>query len=225
MRVSFNGGDGAPSSSYSKSTYSRLPVTPSAMAASSRSPDVESKRGQDKVQASIEPDSDSLRRFLGLDRDRDASVVPVDGAQLAAEANPRIVRGRRKLQCVPFARDASGIAIFGNANRWWELAKGKYPRAKRPEVGSVMVMNGYRTTRRGHVAYVHKILNSRTIIIDHANWLNDGRIYLSAPVRDVSPDNDWSQINVWYTPGRQWGARKYSAKGFIRPSTQVASIR
>ena len=143
--------------------------------------------------------------------------------RMAAIGAPRIVRGARRLQCVPFAREQSGVEIFGNANRWWDLAEGRYRKAKTPAVGSVMVMNGYRTNRRGHVAVVRKIVDVRTIIIDHSNWLNDGKIYLSAPVRDVSPNNDWSQINVWYTPGQTWGSRTYSAKGFIRPNHQVAS--
>jgi hypothetical protein len=139
---------------------------------------------------------------------------------LLAEVRPRIVDA--DLQCVPFARDASGIDIRGNANRWWTLAQGKYTRSRRPQEGAVFVMRGYSTARRGHVAVVKQILDPRTIVVDHANWGNDGRIYLSAPMRDESPKNDWSKVRVWYTPTNQWGRRLYRAKGFILPTTAVA---
>jgi hypothetical protein len=66
-------------------------------------------------------------------------------------------------------------------------------------------------------------LDDRTIVVDHANWGNDGRIYLSAPIRDESAKNDWSKVRVWYTPNNQWGRRLYRAKGFIYPTTAVAS--
>jgi hypothetical protein len=143
---------------------------------------------------------------------------------LLADIRPSIHDPASPLQCVPFARDASGIAIRGNANRWWQLAAGKYTRSRRPEEGAVLVMRGYNTSRRGHVAVVRQILNDRTIVVDHANWGNDGRIYLSAPVRDESPKNDWSQVRVWYTPAGQWGKRVYKAKGFIHPTQALASI-
>ncbi|GAA3271795.1 hypothetical protein GCM10020258_47310 [Sphingomonas yabuuchiae] len=35
-------------------------------------------------------------------------------------------------QCVPFARQASGIAIYGDAWTWWSKAEGKYPRGRTP---------------------------------------------------------------------------------------------
>ena len=136
---------------------------------------------------------------------------------------PRIVSPAKPLQCVPFARSESGIEIRGNANRWWQLAAGKYQRSRRPEEGAVFVMKGYQTARRGHVAVVKQIVDNRTIVVDHANWGNDGRIYLQAPIRDLSPKNDWSQVQVWFTPGQQWGRRIYKAKGFILPTTAVAS--
>jgi surface antigen len=144
-------------------------------------------------------------------------------AVLLADVKPEILSATSPLQCVPFARDASGVEIRGDANRWWKLAAGKYSRGRLPREGAVLVLRGYNTARRGHVAVVRQILDDRTIVVDHANWGNDGRIYLSAPVRDESPKNDWSRVRVWYTPGDQWGQRIYKAKGFIYPSTAVAS--
>ena len=30
------------------------------------------------------------------------------------------------LQCVPYARDVSGIQIYGDAHTWWDQAQGRY---------------------------------------------------------------------------------------------------
>lgn len=41
------------------------------------------------------------------------------------------------LQCVPYAREVSGIQIYGDAHTWWDQAEGKFKRGKRPKVGAV----------------------------------------------------------------------------------------
>jgi len=128
---------------------------------------------------------------------------------------PRVTNPVARLQCVPFARDASGIQIYGDANTWWRQAEGRYPRSNSPAPGSVFVMRGYRNTNRGHVAVVTDIVSSRLIRVDQANWLNGGEISVNVPVMDVSPQNDWSQVRVWYIPGDHWGGRVYEAEGFI----------
>lgn len=151
-------------------------------------------------------------------------MKPNRDATLLADIRPTVLDPASPLQCVPFAREASGVEIYGDAKHWWRKAAGKYARTKRPQVGAVLVMKGYRTTRRGHVAVVKEILDDRTIVIDHANWGNDGRIYLSAPVRDESPRNDWSMVRVWHTPSGKWGNRIYRTRGFILPTTSVASL-
>jgi hypothetical protein len=176
----------------------------------------------------VEPiiSDDGSTHLVMLPRAQDAMEMPeLPSVTPAVPGNvlPRIVSPEKPLQCVPYARTESGIEIRGNANRWWQLAAGKYQRSRRPEEGSVFVMKGYQTARRGHVAVVKQIVDSRTIVVDHANWGNDGRIYLQAPIRDLSPKNDWSQVQVWFTPGQQWGRRVYKAKGFILPTTAVAS--
>jgi surface antigen len=176
----------------------------------------------------VEPiiSNDGRTHLVMLPRAQDAMEMPeLPSLTPAVPGNvlPRIVSPEKPLQCVPYARSESGIEIRGNANRWWQLAAGTYQRSRRPEEGSVFVMKGYQTARRGHVAVVKQIVDSRTIVVDHANWGNDGRIYLQAPVRDLSPKNDWSQVQVWFTPGQQWGRRVYKAKGFILPTTAVAS--
>jgi len=119
------------------------------------------------------------------------------------------------LQCVPFARDHSGIKIYGDAYTWWDKAAGKYPRAGLPESGAVMVLNNYAGPTHGHVAVVRQLVGPREIRVDHANWLNDGAIYLNDPVQDVSSDNDWSVVRVFNLKAGAWGSRLYPVQGFI----------
>jgi surface antigen len=134
-----------------------------------------------------------------------------------SSVTPKIVTPRRPLQCVPYARMVSGIALRGDARTWWESAAGRFRRGQDPEPGAVLVLKGSSKTPRGHVGVVAKIVNEREILIDHANWLNNRKIHLATPVIDVSPENDWSAIRVWYTPGAQYGANVYPTDGFIYP--------
>ena len=128
---------------------------------------------------------------------------------------PKIVTPRKPLQCVPYARMISGIALRGDARTWWKSAAGRFRRGKEPEPGAVLVFKGSEKNPHGHVGVVTKILNEREILIDHANWLNNRKIHLATPVIDVSPENDWSAIRVWYTPGAQYGANVYPTEGYI----------
>ena len=134
-----------------------------------------------------------------------------------AGSPPRVVDYSANLQCVPFARQASGISIYGDAHTWWRQAAGRYPRSNLPAPGSVLVVRGYNNPGRGHVAVVARIENDRVIIVDQANWLNGGEISVGVPVLDVSRDNDWSEIRVWHIPGNHWGGRVYGVEGFIHP--------
>jgi len=144
-------------------------------------------------------------------RQINATGRPPASLLASADVNPRTVLISRRLQCVPFARERSGVAIRGNANTWWKQAAGDFVRVKSPVVGSVMVMN----TRRGHVGVVTKIIDSRHIVIDHSNWLSNGQIYLDQPVMDVSANNDWSKVVVWHPNLAQFGKRALAVPGFI----------
>ncbi len=148
-----------------------------------------------------------------------AAPPPYDPSQ-----PPRVVDYSAGLQCVPFAREASGISIYGDANTWWRQAAGRYPRSQMPAAGSVLVVRGYNGPGRGHVAVVRRVDSERVIIIDHANWLNGGEISVGVPVLDVSPANDWSQIRVWHIPGGHWGGRVYGVEGFIHPFALHAAL-
>jgi CHAP domain len=131
-------------------------------------------------------------------------------------AQPEIFREGEPLQCVPFAREHSGVQIFGDAYTWWEQAAGRFERSSGPQAGAVMVMRGFGgNTQRGHVAVVRRVVSEREIVVDHANWLNSGEIGLDNPVMDVSEDNDWSKVRVWYAPEGHYGGRVYEVQGFI----------
>ena len=123
--------------------------------------------------------------------------------------------GQTALQCVPYAREHSAIKIMGDANTWWDKAAGKYERGAQPAGGAVMVLFHYAASNSGHVAVVRRVVSSREIRIDHANWLNDGSIYVNDPVVDVSAANDWSQVKVWNIKSGGWGVKVFPVQGFI----------
>jgi hypothetical protein len=135
---------------------------------------------------------------------------------------PSTVEGTA-LQCVPYARDHSGVNIHGDAYTWWDKAAGLYARGNAPLLGSVMVLNGYAGRHRAHVAVVRRIVTEREIDIDHANWLDDGAVYVNDPVIDVSADNDWTQVKVWNIRTGSWGSKIYRVQGFIGPGPASAN--
>ena len=121
------------------------------------------------------------------------------------------------LQCVPFARSVSGIAIYGNAKTWWGQAAGTNARGNRPRAGAVMAFAGTRVMPLGHVAVVSRILNAREVLLDHANWSRPGGIERGVLAVDVSAAGDWSAVRVWHSPTRSLGLRINPVQGFIYP--------
>ena len=119
------------------------------------------------------------------------------------------------LQCVPYARQLSGIQIYGDAHTWWKQAKGQYARGHVPRVGAVMAVRPFHNSHLGHVAYVSKIIDSRTILLSHANWSYPGQIERNVTALDVSPDNDWSEVRIWYGPSQNLGTTHWPVAGFI----------
>ncbi len=132
------------------------------------------------------------------------------------------------LQCVPFARAASGIQIKGNAANWWDAANGVYARGQAPETGSVLNFRATGTMRLGHVAVVKSVTNSREIEIDHANWAGPGAskggVSRAISVMDVSANNDWSSVRVGLGHSGNYGS-VYPTYGFIydRPDTGMVA--
>lgn len=119
------------------------------------------------------------------------------------------------LQCVPYARQVSGIRIFGDAHTWWGQAEGRYARGSVPRVGAVMALRPHGNSRLGHVAAVSRVVDRRTVLIRHANWSARGRIEDDVRAVDVSSDNDWSEVRVWYGPAQRLGAGRWPLYGFI----------
>jgi surface antigen len=123
------------------------------------------------------------------------------------------------LQCVPYARQASGVQIFGNAKTWWAQAEGRYQRGSEPRLGAVMSFKATRSMPMGHVGMVSKIVSDREVLIDHANWSviggRRGHVESGARVLDVSPNGDWSAVRVWYAPLKGLGTSVYPLNGFI----------
>jgi surface antigen len=125
------------------------------------------------------------------------------------------------LQCVPYARQVSGIQIYGDAWTWWDQAAGRYARGHTPRPGAVMAFEPHGNMTLGHVAAVSRVIDSRTVLLRHANWspIDGRRGQIEDDVRavDVSPDNDWSQVRVWYAPIQDLGATAWPVAGFIYP--------
>jgi surface antigen len=140
------------------------------------------------------------------------------GNTLPDEPGQSLVESSRTpVQCAPYARDHSQVKIYGDAWTWWDQSVGRYARASTPEEGAVMVLSGYAGPERGHVAVVERIVSPREIRVDHANWLDDGSVFINDPVADVSADNDWSAIRVWNIKTGAWGGNIYPVQGFILP--------
>ncbi len=144
-----------------------------------------------------------------MDYGQTSPMPPEPGHALVQEDTPK------PLQCVPYARDHSAVKIHGDAYTWWNQAVGKYPRSSEPSAGSVMVLHNYAGPNRGHVAVVRDLINPREIRVDHANWLDDGSIYINDPVEDVSSANDWSLVRVFNLKTGAWGGKVYPVQGFI----------
>ncbi|KEQ52842.1 CHAP domain-containing protein [Sphingobium chlorophenolicum] len=119
------------------------------------------------------------------------------------------------LQCAPFARQLSGIELYGNANTWWGQAEGRYDRGHEPRVGAVLAFSASRSMPVGHVAMVSKVIGDREVLLTHANWSYRGGVERNVRAIDVSPNNDWTDVRVWYGPIGDLGLRPNPAKGFI----------
>jgi surface antigen len=131
------------------------------------------------------------------------------------------------LQCVPYARRVSGVQIFGDAHTWWAQAAGRYERGYTPRLGAVMAFKPHGNMRLGHVAAVSRIIDARTVLLRHSNWspINGRRGQIEDNVRatDVSENNDWSEVRVWFDPIQALGGTHWPVQGFIynRPARRL----
>jgi surface antigen len=139
---------------------------------------------------------------------------------VAAQPLPAMARA---LQCVPYAREVSGIEIQGNARTWWGQAEGRYDRGSEPKVGAVLAFRPTNAMPQGHVAVVGEIVDDRHILLDHANWSGPGKIEHHALAEDVSEAGDWSEVKVWYAPIGKLGTRENPTFGFIYSDAPAAA--
>jgi surface antigen len=125
-------------------------------------------------------------------------------------------------ECVPFARSASGIQIYGDAWTWWDQAEGRYERGEKPRVGAVFAFARSSRLPLGHVAVISRVVEDRVLMLTHANWSRfngkRGHVEQDVTLFDVSRDGDWSQVKVWYRDNRGLGTTVYPAHGFIYPA-------
>lgn len=123
------------------------------------------------------------------------------------------------ISCVPYVRAVTGMDITGNAHTWWNTAAGSYARGQRPERGAVLSFRSSGGMRLGHVAVVSRVVSSREILIDHANWegpgIRKGTVMRGVSVVDVSDRNDWTQVRVQVGRSDEAYGRVYPTNGFI----------
>ncbi len=132
------------------------------------------------------------------------------------------------VQCVPYARQVSGVQLYGDAYTWWNqvapdpaqpiLTAPRYAYGMLPIPGSVLVLAQTPRMTHGHLAVVKDVIDPRTINVTQSNWGSDSKtrriIYESQRAMDVSDLNDWSQVRFWNKDAEQFGF-PYAAKGFI----------
>ena len=121
------------------------------------------------------------------------------------------------VECVPYARQASGVQLYGDAADWWDEAAGRYARSARPQAGAVLVFERSARLPHGHVSVVTSVTAPRAVLVTQANWVHHS-IGAAEPVVDVSPGNDWTAVRVWWAPAHALGVTVYPAYGFVGPA-------
>jgi surface antigen len=143
---------------------------------------------------------------------KNGRIVPRSQNVIAAPVS------RSFLQCVPYAREVSGIQLYGDAHTWWEQAAGRYQRGFPPrwrgDGVQTLWRDGVGPCRHGQPDH-----RSRQILVRHANWSplggERGQIEDNVLATDVSPRNDWSEVRVWYQPLGGLGTTHWPVAGFI----------
>ena len=127
------------------------------------------------------------------------------------------------LECAPFARQVTGVQLYGDAYSWWDQAAGRYSRGTEPASGSVLVFRRGGRLESGHVSVVDRVVSAREITVTQSNWVHR-RITRSEPVLDVSASNDWSAVRVWWAPIGAVGSTVYPTYGFITPNRPASGL-
>ena len=138
-------------------------------------------------------------------------------AGLLAPAKPS-----RAANCALYARAETGVALYGSAGGWWDEAAGRYERGQVPAVGAILVFKRTRQIPSGHVAVVARIISTREILVDHANWYH-GTVSRGMSVIDTSPSHDWTSVAVMDLPSGTHGS-DYPTYGFVYPGASPRAI-
>ena len=124
------------------------------------------------------------------------------------------------VQCAIYAREQTGVGLYGDADSWWQQSRNMYIHGNVPQAGAVLVLRKTSRMRGGHVAVVKDVVNSRLIDVTHSNWGSDSHsrhiIYDSMRVQDVSPEGNWTSVKFWNYEKNVFGF-PYAAYGFIYP--------
>ena len=140
-----------------------------------------------------------------------AAALVVTGALLVVAAP----KPADAWMCVTHVRNMTGITtIRGDAWAWWHNAEGQFARGALPTPGAIMVWRRAGNLPLGHVGVVREIVDSRTVLVDHS-W-DSNALRTDQPVVDVSANNDWSRVSVWYHPRQVMGS-EYQLYGFVYP--------
>ncbi len=138
-------------------------------------------------------------------------------AQKSASKSQKTARSPG-INCVQYVRSVSDVELSGDGWMWWDRAEDRYERGKMPQPGAVMVFKRTRSMVHGHIAVVSEVIDERNIRINHANWAPrgglKGRVDTDVMVQDISDDNDWSSVRVWYDKADQFG-KPYPVAGFV----------
>lgn len=118
--------------------------------------------------------------------------------------------------CVRYARMLTGMQISGDAWTWWDGAAGVYARSQRPAPGAVLVFRRTGRLHYGHVATVSRVIDRRTVQVDH-NWDGNESLRRGMRVVDISAHNDWSAVRVWSDYADALGNSVYPTYGFVLP--------
>ncbi|GEM_PF-226394 len=159
-----------------------------------------------------------------------SGIAPAAVAETALDFAPHVPHRAGELpaytQNVFYARQQTGVELYGDAYTWWGQAAGRYDRGRVPREKAVLALRPQSNLRMGHVAAVSRVIDSRTILLRHANWspIDGRRGQVENDVRavDVSPNNDWSAVRVWYGPSQDLGQTVWPAYGFIYPGKTAA---
>jgi hypothetical protein len=161
-----------------------------------------------------------MQRVIWILRVCSVLAAPAGLAACGSTSGPALSAGGGPsypgIDCAPFARELSGIALYGDAASWWEQAAGHYRRQARPVLGAALVFRREDRLPSGHVSVVSRLLGPRQIQVTQANWVH-GELDSDQLVVDVSERNDWSTVRVWWPPVGQLGAHQYATYGFILP--------